>query len=79
MVGTVLVTTTLILVAGFSTVLFSELAGHRAFALMAVCTIAAALVGDLLFLPAMLNWFRGTEEDGGGRDGDDQSASETVS
>ena len=79
MVGTVLVTTTLILVAGFSTVLFSELAGHRAFALMAVCTIAAALVGDLLFLPAMLNWFRGTEEDGGEQDGDDQSAPETVS
>ncbi len=79
MVGTVLVTTTLILVAGFSTVLFSELAGHRAFALMAVCTIAAALVGDLLFLPAMLNWFRGKEEDRGERDGDDQSASETVS
>ena len=61
-VGTVLVTTTLILVSGFSTVLFSELAGHRAFALMAVCTIAAALVGDLLFLPAMLNLFRGHEK-----------------
>jgi len=64
-VGTVLVTTTLILVSGFSTVLFSDLAGHRAFALMAVCTIAAALVGDLLFLPAMLNWFRGTDKDTG--------------
>ncbi|MDP7206633.1 MAG: efflux RND transporter permease subunit, partial [Pirellulaceae bacterium] len=62
-VGTVLVTTTLILVSGFSTVLFSDLAGHRAFALMAVCTIAAALVGDLLFLPAMLNWFRGKDRD----------------
>jgi len=74
MVGTVLVTTTLILVSGFSTVLFSDLAGHRAFALMAVCTIAAALVGDLLFLPAMLNWFRGKEKEPG-----DQSDSETVS
>ena len=74
LVGTVLVTTTLILVAGFSTVLFSELAGHRAFALMAVCTIAAALVGDLLFLPAMLNWFRGKE-----KETDDQSDSETFS
>jgi predicted RND superfamily exporter protein len=63
-VGTVLVTTTLILVAGFSTVLFSDLAGHRAFALMAVCTIASALVGDLLLLPAMLNWFRGKEDEG---------------
>jgi predicted RND superfamily exporter protein len=54
----------LILVAGFSTVLFSDLAGHRAFALMAVCTIASALVGDLLLLPAMLNWFRGKEDEG---------------
>jgi hypothetical protein len=41
---------------------------------MAVCTIAAALVGDLLFLPAMLNWFRGEEKEPG-----DQSDSETVS
>jgi predicted RND superfamily exporter protein len=63
-VGTVLVMTTLILVAGTSTVLLSDLAGHRSFAMMAICTIGSALVGDLVILPAMLSWFRGKEDDG---------------
>ena len=56
--------TTLILVAGTSTVLLSDLAGHRSFAMMAICTIGSALVGDLVILPAMLSWFRGKEDDG---------------
>ena len=53
-VGSALIMTTLILVACFSTVLTSELRGHRTFAAMACSTIGAALVGDLIFLPALL-------------------------
>ncbi|MDG2381718.1 MAG: MMPL family transporter [Pirellulaceae bacterium] len=56
-VGTAMVTTTVILVLGFGTALTSELPDHRMFAGMACATIAAALVGDLLFLPAMLVCF----------------------
>jgi predicted RND superfamily exporter protein len=56
-VGTALILTTLILVAGFSTVLTSDLAIQRSFAAMACSTILAALVGDLIFLPAMLMWW----------------------
>ncbi len=53
-VGSALVTTTIILVLGFATVLTSDLPSHRTFSAMACATIAAALVGDLVFLPAML-------------------------
>ena len=53
-VGTALITTTLVLIAGFATVLTSDLPAHRTFAAMACWTIGAALVGDLLFLPALL-------------------------
>ena len=57
-VGTALVTTTVILVVGFSTALTSSLPDHRMFAAMACATISSALFGDLLFLPALLTWFR---------------------
>jgi predicted RND superfamily exporter protein len=57
-VGTALVTTTVILVVGFSTALTSNLPDHRMFAAMACATISSALLGDLLFLPAMLVYFR---------------------
>ena len=53
-VGSALITTTLILVLGFATVMTSDLPSHRTFAGMACATIAAALIGDLVFLPAML-------------------------
>lgn len=56
-VGTALITTTLVLVAGFGTVLMSDLPGHRTFAAMACWTIGSALVGDLIFLPALLLYF----------------------
>jgi predicted RND superfamily exporter protein len=58
-VGTALITTTLVLVTGFGTVLMSALPSHRMFASMAVCTIGTALFADLIFLPAMLAHFRG--------------------
>lgn len=58
-VGTALVMTTLVLVSGFLTVLFSEAREHRIFASMGAITVAAALFGDLIFLPAILARFAG--------------------
>ena len=56
-VGTALVMTTIVLVAGFSTVLWSDARIYRIFALMGMLTISAALFGDLVFLPALLARF----------------------
>ena len=56
-VGTALVMTTLVLVSGFLTVLFSDGREHRIFASMGAITVAAALFGDLVFLPAILKTF----------------------
>lgn len=53
-VGAALITTTLVLVSGFATVLGSQMPAHRIFAGMAVSTIGTALIGDLILLPAML-------------------------
>lgn len=53
-VGTALIMTTVILVAGFSTVIFSDMRDQRVFAIMSGLTIASALFGDLVFLPALL-------------------------
>lgn len=55
-VGSALIMTTVILIAGFSTVLMSDSRDHRIFAVMGVLTISTALLGDLIFLPAIL-WF----------------------
>lgn len=61
-VGTALITTTLVLVTGFATVLASPLPSHKMFASMACCTIGTALFADLLFLPALLaQWGKGAE------------------
>lgn len=56
-VGTALVVTTVVLVSGFLTVLTSETREHRIFASMGAITVAAALFGDLVFLPAILARF----------------------
>ena len=56
-VGTALIMTTTVLVAGFSTVIMSESRDHRIFATMGAITIASALFGDLVFLPALLARF----------------------
>jgi len=58
-VGTGMLMTTIVLVAGFSTVWLSEVRDHRVFCAMGALTLAAALVGDLFILPAMLVTFRG--------------------
>ncbi len=55
-VGTALIMTTVILVAGFSTVMLSDSRDHRIFSTMSVLTIGTALIGDLVILPAMLAW-----------------------
>ncbi len=53
-VGTALILTTIILVAGFCTVLFSDSRDHFIFASMGIITLSAALFADMVFLPAML-------------------------
>ena len=67
-VGTALIMTTVVLVAGFSTVLTSDSRDHRIFATMGGLTIAAALFGDLIFLPALLARFAGPRKTGAAAD-----------
>ena len=59
--GTALIMTTLVLVVGFGTVMFSDMRDQRIFATMGGLTISSALFGDLVFLPALLMLF-GKEE-----------------
>ena len=56
-VGTALIMTTIVLVSGFSTVIFSDSRNVRIFATMGALTISAALLADLIFLPALLARF----------------------
>lgn len=56
-VGTALIMTTIVLVAGFSTVLLSDSRDHFIFASMGAITLTAALFADLVFLPALLAQF----------------------
>jgi predicted RND superfamily exporter protein len=56
-VGTALIMTTLVLLAGFVTVSFGDAREVRTFASLGGITIASALLGDLLFLPALLSRF----------------------
>jgi len=56
-VGTALITTTIVLVAGFSTVLLSDSREHLIFAWMGISTFFSALFADLFFLPALLAQF----------------------
>lgn len=60
--GTGMVMTTLVLVVGFATVIFSNMRDQRIFASMGCLTIGFALLGDMVFLPALLSWF-GKRED----------------
>lgn len=56
-VGAAMVMTTVVLLAGFSTVLLSDSREHHIFALMGGGTIGMAIIGDLIFLPALLTLF----------------------
>lgn len=56
-VGTGLLMTTIVLVAGFSSVLTSDTYDHRVFASLGIVTLITALLCDLFLLPAMLATF----------------------
>ena len=63
-VGVAMVMTTAVLVAGFGTVAFSDSRDHHIFASMGAITIAIALFGDLILLPAMLACFAADDKVG---------------
>jgi predicted RND superfamily exporter protein len=52
-----MIMTTIVLVAGFSSVLFSEIRDFRSFGMLGVITFIIALACDLLLLPALLSYF----------------------
>ena len=56
-VGTGMMMTTIVLVAGFSSVLTSDTRDHRIFATLGVITLVTALLCDMFLLPAMLAYF----------------------
>ncbi len=56
-VGTGMIMTTIVLVAGFSSVLISETRDHRVFGILGVITLIAALICDLFLLPSLLAHF----------------------
>jgi uncharacterized protein len=56
-VGSALIMTTVVLICGFATVLWSDTRDHHIFASMGSATIATALFADMLFLPALLRVF----------------------
>ena len=59
--GHALLTTTLILCAGFAVLLFSKIKTLHVFGGLLTACLAAALLADLLFLPAMICWRRDPE------------------
>jgi len=56
-VGSALATTTIVLLVGFTSVSISEMPPSKIFAQLGSIAIFAALIGDLLILPAMLVFF----------------------
>jgi len=56
-VGTGMIMTTIVLVAGFSSVFFSESRDHRAFASLGMITLGIALLCDIFCLPALVKVF----------------------
>ncbi|MBM3965146.1 MAG: RND transporter [Planctomycetes bacterium] len=56
-VGTGIIMTTIVLVAGFSSVLTSETRDHRVFAELGLVTLISALLCDMFLLPALLAYF----------------------
>jgi predicted RND superfamily exporter protein len=52
-----MIMTTLVLVTGFATVLWSDTREHHIFALMGGATMVTALLADLFLLPALLAVF----------------------
>jgi predicted RND superfamily exporter protein len=56
-VGTGMIMTTIVLIAGFSSVFASDSRDHRAFAALGVVTLGIALLCDLFCLPALVAVF----------------------
>jgi len=56
-VGAAMVTTTVVLLCGFGSVLLSEMPASRLFGWLSCIAIGSALIGDLVMLPALLAWF----------------------
>ena len=57
-----MIMTTIVLVAGFGSVLISETRDHRVFGILGVITLISALVCDLFLLPSLLAHFDRTPE-----------------
>ena len=53
-IGPVLILTTLVLIAGLSATIISDLPSMRLFGKLFMTTLGAAIIGDLLFLPAII-------------------------
>ena len=68
-IGSVLIVSTLVLMAGIGGTIFSELPMVRLYGQVIVLLLATALVGDLLFLPAIIRvvdgWLRKESDDAG--------------
>ncbi len=56
-VGKAVLSTTVVLLAGFGSVGISEIPVTRLFSMLACMMLASALIGDLIILPAMLAVF----------------------
>lgn len=56
-VGSGMIMTTIVLVAGFSSVLFSDISDFRTFGSLGIVTFLIALTCDILLLPALLSRF----------------------
>ena len=50
---------TLIVASGFSVFLFSDFSINRTFGLYVLISVAAGIVGDIMYLPAFLKWWPG--------------------
>lgn len=61
--GVALIMTTVILVIGISTVVFSGMREQRIFATITCLTLGSALLGDLILLPPLLSYFRSRRRD----------------
>ena len=59
--GHAIVLTSILLICGFGILTFSSLTSTYFFGLLACVTMTAALVGDLLILPALLQMFDKTQ------------------
>ena len=61
-VGVALLITTAVISSAFLAATFSSMPGISFFGWLACSAMVAALIGDLVFLPALLNWVMGRKE-----------------